>query len=85
VNYACSGVPGQGSKGARYRPAEARASGRWRRPGVHRLYLSDKDVVSLGTFPAHADLEAKLRRAGKGRRLVIENGAWAEANAGLAA
>ena len=29
--------------------------------------------------------EAKLRRAGKGKRLVIENGAEAEVNAGLAA
>jgi site-specific DNA recombinase len=30
-------------------------------------------------------IEAKLRRAGKGKRLVIENGAEAEVNAGLAA
>ena len=30
-------------------------------------------------------IEAKLRRAGKGKRLVIENGAKAEVNAGLAA
>ena len=28
-------------------------------------------------------IEAKLRRAGKGKRLVIENGAEAEVNAGL--
>ncbi|MGI8570413.1 MAG: hypothetical protein ACR2KT_15855 [Methylocella sp.] len=30
-------------------------------------------------------IEAKLRRAGKGKRLVIENGAGAEVNEGLAA
>jgi len=46
---------------------------------MHRppaVNLSDPVVVSI---------EAKLRRAGKGKRLVIENGAEAEVNAGLAA
>ncbi len=35
--------------------------------------------------PIVLSVEAKLRRAGKGKRLVIENGAEAEVNAGLAA
>jgi hypothetical protein len=35
--------------------------------------------------PVVVSIEAKLRRAGKGKRLVIENGAEAEVNAGLAA
>jgi hypothetical protein len=35
--------------------------------------------------PVVVSIEAKLRRAGKGKRLVIENGARAEVNAGLAA
>jgi site-specific DNA recombinase len=35
--------------------------------------------------PVVVSIEAKLRRAGKGKRLVIENGAKAEVNAGLAA
>jgi hypothetical protein len=35
--------------------------------------------------PIVVSIEAKLRRAGKGKRLVIENGAGAEVNAGLAA
>src|ERR1700730_8790014 len=35
--------------------------------------------------PVVLSIEAKLRRAGKGKRLVIENGAEAEVNAGLAA
>jgi site-specific DNA recombinase len=35
--------------------------------------------------PITLSIEAKLRRAGKGKRLVIENGAEAEVNAGLAA
>ncbi len=35
--------------------------------------------------PIVVSIEAKLRRAGKGKRLVIENGAEAEVNAGLAA
>ena len=34
--------------------------------------------------PITLSIEAKLRRAGKGKRLVIENGAEAEVNAGLA-
>ena len=33
--------------------------------------------------PAALSIEAKVRRAGKGKRLVIENGAEAEVNAGL--
>ena len=33
--------------------------------------------------PVVLSIEAKLRRAGKGKRLVIENGAEAEVNAGL--
>jgi site-specific DNA recombinase len=33
--------------------------------------------------PITLSIEAKLRRAGKGKRLVIENGAEAEVNAGL--
>jgi hypothetical protein len=35
--------------------------------------------------PVVLSIEAKLRRGGKGKRLVIENGAGAEVNAGLAA
>jgi len=35
--------------------------------------------------PVVLSIETKLRRAGKGKRLVIENGAAAEVNAGLAA
>jgi len=35
--------------------------------------------------PITLSIEAKLRRAGKGKRLVIANGAGAEVNAGLAA
>ena len=35
--------------------------------------------------PIVLSIEAKLRRAGKGKRLVIENGAEAEVNAGLVA
>ncbi len=35
--------------------------------------------------PVVLSIEAKLRRAGKGKRLVIENGAEAELNAGLIA
>jgi site-specific DNA recombinase len=35
--------------------------------------------------PVVLSIEAKLRRAGKGKRLVIENGAAAKVNAGLAA
>jgi site-specific DNA recombinase len=35
--------------------------------------------------PIVVSIEAKLRRTGKGKRLVIENGAEAEVNAGLAA
>jgi hypothetical protein len=34
--------------------------------------------------PIVVSIEGKLRRAGKGKRLVIENGAEAEVNAGLA-
>jgi hypothetical protein len=33
--------------------------------------------------PVVLSIEAKVRRAGKGKRLVIENGAEAEVNAGL--
>ena len=43
-----------------------------------RSHRPDLDPVVLS-------IEAKLRRAGKGKRLVIENGAEAEVNAGLAA
>ena len=35
--------------------------------------------------PIVVSIEAKLRRAGKGKRLVIENGVEAEVNVGLAA
>jgi site-specific DNA recombinase len=35
--------------------------------------------------PVVVSIETKLRRSGKGKRLVIENGAEAEVNAGLAA
>jgi site-specific DNA recombinase len=35
--------------------------------------------------PVVVSIEAKLRRGGKGKRLVIANGAGAEVNAGLAA
>src|ERR1700730_9294418 len=41
-----------------------------------RSHRPDLDPVVLS-------IEAKLRRAGKGKRLVIENGAEAEGNAGL--
>ena len=34
--------------------------------------------------PVVLSIEAKVRRAGKGKRVVIENGAEAEVNAGLA-
>ena len=43
-----------------------------------RSHRPDLDPVVLS-------IEAKLRRAGKGKRLVIENGAEAEVNAGLTA
>jgi site-specific DNA recombinase len=41
--------------------------------------------VTVAADPVVVSIEAKLRRAGKGKRLVIENGAEAEVNAGLAA
>ncbi len=34
--------------------------------------------------PIVVSIESKLQRSGKGKRVVVENGAWAEVNAGLA-
>ena len=52
---------------------EARASGHWRRPAVHLLVFDgppqalDEDVVSLGAFPIHADLDlVREQQAGEG-------------------
>ena len=41
--------------------------------------------MSKSSRASGAELEATLRPAGKGKRLVIENGAGAEVKAGLAA
>src|SRR3984893_12186671 len=53
---------------ARVRPFRVEAGGGSQRPDIDPITLS---------------IEAKLRRAGKGKRLVIANGAEAEVNAGL--
>jgi site-specific DNA recombinase len=56
--------------------AGRRSPRRWGAPALSQRPDLDSIVLSI---------EAKLRRAGKGKRLVIENGAGAEINAGLAA
>jgi site-specific DNA recombinase len=56
--------------GSPRRPSALEAEGASQRPDLNPVVVS---------------IEAKLRRAGKGKRLVIENGVEAEVNAGLAA